>query len=100
MQDESGRLKVTEFGLSKIAQEKEFDSYKMTGGTGSCKIGPYINCLTIWLSEGKKMPFNLCLHLSDRYLAPEVYRRESYDKSVDVFSFALIFHEVFQISTK
>eukprot|EP00268_Persea_americana_P042507 TRINITY_DN42557_c0_g1_i2.p1 TRINITY_DN42557_c0_g1~~TRINITY_DN42557_c0_g1_i2.p1 ORF type:complete len:445 (+),score=68.42 TRINITY_DN42557_c0_g1_i2:147-1481(+) len=66
LQDESGRLKVTEFGLSKIAQEKEFDSYKMTGGTGSY-----------------------------RYLAPEVYRRESYDKSVDVFSFALIFHEMF-----
>lgn len=27
-------------------------------------------------------------------MAPEVYRRESYGKSVDVFSFALIVHEV------
>ena len=34
------------------------------------------------------------LNLSDRYMAPEVYRRESYGKSVDVFSFALIVHEV------
>ncbi|KAG9441269.1 hypothetical protein H6P81_017123 [Aristolochia fimbriata] len=67
LQDESGRLKVTDFGLSKIAQEKDLHGYKMTGGTGSY-----------------------------RYMAPEVYRRESYGKSVDVFSFALIVHEMFQ----
>ncbi|XP_024987949.1 integrin-linked protein kinase 1-like [Cynara cardunculus var. scolymus] len=64
LQDEAGRLKVTDFGLSKIAQEKDVYGYKMTGGTGSY-----------------------------RYMAPEVYRRESYGKSVDVFSFALIVHE-------
>ncbi|KAH7577898.1 hypothetical protein JRO89_XS01G0313300 [Xanthoceras sorbifolium] len=34
--------------------------------------------------------------MPDRYMAPEVYRRESYGKSVDVFSFALIVHEMFQ----
>ncbi|KDP28638.1 hypothetical protein JCGZ_14409 [Jatropha curcas] len=67
LQDESGHLKVTDFGLSKIAQEKDAYGYKMTGGTGSY-----------------------------RYMAPEVYRRESYGKSVDVFSFALILHEMFQ----
>ncbi|KAH1073712.1 hypothetical protein J1N35_026040 [Gossypium stocksii] len=67
LQDEAGRLKVTDFGLSKIAQEKDSYGYKMTGGTGSY-----------------------------RYMAPEVYRRESYGKSVDVFSFALILHEMFQ----
>ncbi|XP_065864259.1 serine/threonine-protein kinase 12-like isoform X1 [Euphorbia lathyris] len=66
LQDESGHLKVTDFGLSKIAQDKD-SGYKMTGGTGSY-----------------------------RYMAPEVYRRESYGKSVDVFSFALIVHEMFQ----
>ncbi|GLT84598.1 hypothetical protein SLE2022_028190 [Rubroshorea leprosula] len=33
--DESGHLKVTDFGLSKIAQEKDSRGYKMTGGTGS-----------------------------------------------------------------
>ncbi|KAK8654524.1 hypothetical protein V6N13_128487 [Hibiscus sabdariffa] len=65
LQDEAGRLKVTDFGLSKLAQEKDSYGYKMTGGT-------------------------------DRYMAPEVYRRESYGKSVDVFSFALIVHEIFQ----
>ncbi|KAJ8749007.1 hypothetical protein K2173_013449 [Erythroxylum novogranatense] len=65
--DESGHLKVTDFGLSKIAQEKDLQGYKMTGGTGSY-----------------------------RYMAPEVYRRESYGKSVDVFSFALIVHEMLQ----
>ncbi|KAK8974272.1 hypothetical protein V6N11_034638 [Hibiscus sabdariffa] len=65
LQDEAGRLKVTDFGLSKLAQEKDSYGYKMTGGT-------------------------------DRYMAPEVYRRESYGKSVDVFSFALIVHEMFQ----
>ncbi|KAL4368370.1 hypothetical protein GQ457_05G000590 [Hibiscus cannabinus] len=67
LQDEAGRLKVTDFGLSKLAQEKDSYGYKMTGGTGSY-----------------------------RYMAPEVYRRESYGKSVDVFSFALIVHEMFQ----
>uniref|UniRef100_F6I615 Protein kinase domain-containing protein n=1 Tax=Vitis vinifera TaxID=29760 RepID=F6I615_VITVI len=67
LQDEAGRLKVTDFGLSKIAQEKDAVGYKMTGGTGSY-----------------------------RYMAPEVYRRESYGKSIDVFSFALIVHEMFQ----
>ncbi|KAL9359948.1 hypothetical protein Peur_048071 [Populus x canadensis] len=67
LQDESGHLKVTDFGLSKIAQEKDDQGYMMTGGTGSY-----------------------------RYMAPEVYRRESYGKSVDVFSFALIVHEIFQ----
>ncbi|PSS04346.1 Serine/threonine-protein kinase [Actinidia chinensis var. chinensis] len=66
LQDEAGHLKVTDFGLSKIAQKKD-NGYKMTGGTGSY-----------------------------RYMAPEVYRRESYGKSVDVFSFALIVHEMFQ----
>ncbi|WRX09234.1 Serine-threonine/tyrosine-protein kinase [Theobroma cacao] len=67
LQDEAGRLKVTDFGLSKIAQEKDSYGYKMTGGTGSY-----------------------------RYMAPEVYRRESYGKSIDVFSFALIVHEMLQ----
>ncbi|KAI3444554.1 hypothetical protein Pfo_001219 [Paulownia fortunei] len=66
LQNEAGRLKVTDFGLSKIAQGRDV-GYKMTGGTGSY-----------------------------RYMAPEVYRRESYGKSVDVFSFALIVHEMFQ----
>ncbi|KAF6175132.1 hypothetical protein GIB67_022813 [Kingdonia uniflora] len=67
LQDEAGRLKVTDFGLSKIALQKDSYGYKMTGGTGSF-----------------------------RYMAPEVYRREAYGQSVDVFSFAIIVHEMFQ----
>ncbi|KAL6124212.1 hypothetical protein ACLB2K_076727 [Fragaria x ananassa] len=35
LQDEAGRLKVTDFGLSKIAQHNDVSGYKMTGGTGS-----------------------------------------------------------------
>ncbi|XP_042055000.1 integrin-linked protein kinase 1-like isoform X1 [Salvia splendens] len=66
LQNEAGRLKVTDFGLSKIAHGRDF-GYKMTGGTGSY-----------------------------RYMAPEVFRREAYGKSVDVFSYALIVHEMFQ----
>ncbi|KAF8027047.1 hypothetical protein BT93_E0078 [Corymbia citriodora subsp. variegata] len=66
LQDESGHLKVTDFGLSKIALAKDAEGYKMTGRTGSY-----------------------------RYMAPEVYRRESYGKSVDVFSFAMIVYEMF-----
>uniref|UniRef100_A0A7N0T0I3 Protein kinase domain-containing protein n=1 Tax=Kalanchoe fedtschenkoi TaxID=63787 RepID=A0A7N0T0I3_KALFE len=66
LQDASMHLKVTDFGLSKISQERDAYGYKMTGGAGSY-----------------------------RYMAPEVYRRESYGKSVDVFSFALIMHEMF-----
>ncbi|GLT60659.1 hypothetical protein SLA2020_334160 [Shorea laevis] len=45
--DESDHFKVIDFGLSKIAQEKDSRGCKMTGGTGSY-----------------------------RYMAPEVYRRE------------------------
>ncbi|KAL3536824.1 hypothetical protein ACH5RR_000190 [Cinchona calisaya] len=67
LQDEAGRLKVTDFGLSRIAQDKNALGYKMTGETGSY-----------------------------RYMAPEVYRREIYGISVDVFSFALVVHEMFQ----
>lgn len=38
LQDEAGRLKVTDFGLSKFSQEIDVHGYKMTGGTGSCKV--------------------------------------------------------------
>ena len=34
------------------------------------------------------------INLADRYMAPEIYREESYDKSIDVFSFAFIMQEV------
>ncbi|KAH9324543.1 hypothetical protein KI387_004721, partial [Taxus chinensis] len=68
LQDEEGNLKVTDFGLSRIVQDKNLhEPLKMTGRTGSF-----------------------------RYMAPEVFREESYDKSIDVFSFALVVQEMFE----
>ncbi|KAL5727488.1 non-specific serine/threonine protein kinase [Ranunculus cassubicifolius] len=67
LRDKAGHLKLTDFALSKRVQEKDSHAYKMTGGTSSY-----------------------------RYMAPEVYRRESYGKSVDVFSFAMIVYEMLQ----
>jgi len=51
LQDESGHLKVTDFGLSKIAQEKDDQGYMMTGGTGSCK--PFFLIELMYLLELK-----------------------------------------------
>lgn len=35
-----------------------------------------------------------CVAWADRYMAPEVFMHKHYDKSVDVFSFAIIVQEV------
>ncbi|BBN01014.1 protein MpMAPKKK4 [Marchantia polymorpha subsp. ruderalis] len=65
---ESNQLKVGDFGLSKLMKMTNLhDIYKMTGETGSY-----------------------------RYMAPEVFEHRSYDKSVDVFSFAVILFEMFE----
>ncbi|CAM6010864.1 unnamed protein product [Sphagnum balticum] len=66
--DDAQELKVGDFGLSKLIDMKHLhDAYKMTGETGSY-----------------------------RYMAPEVFRHEKYDKTVDVFSFAMIIYEMFE----
>eukprot|EP00897_Mesotaenium_endlicherianum_P001955 jgi/Mesen1/1788/ME000014S01189 len=68
LRDEGDHVKVADFGLSKLVKVTNLhDMYKMTGETGSY-----------------------------RYMAPEVFRHESYDCSVDVFSFAIIFYEMFE----
>lgn len=62
--DNSGVLKVADFGLSKVRPDpknQETDTFKMTGETGSY-----------------------------RYMAPEVFRHESYTETVDVYSYAMI----------
>ncbi|KAL3698966.1 hypothetical protein R1sor_016988 [Riccia sorocarpa] len=65
---ECNQLKVGDFGLSKLMKMTNFhDMYKMTGETGSY-----------------------------RYMAPEVFEHRAYDKSVDVFSFAVILYEMFE----
>jgi serine/threonine protein kinase len=66
--DEAHELKVGDFGLSKLIKVDNLrDVYKMTGETGSY-----------------------------RYMAPEVFLHEQYDKSVDVFSFAMVLYEMFE----
>lgn len=68
LRDEGDHLKVADFGLSKLVKLNNLhDMYKMTGETGSY-----------------------------RYMAPEVFRHEVYDRTVDVFSFAIIFFEMFE----
>ncbi|KAL2614168.1 hypothetical protein R1flu_025860 [Riccia fluitans] len=65
---ESNQLKVGDFGLSKLMKMTNLhDMYRMTGETGSY-----------------------------RYMAPEVFEHRAYDKSVDVFSFAIILYEMFE----
>lgn len=58
-------LKISDFGLSKIRPNPEVaekETYTMTGETGSY-----------------------------RFMAPEVYRHEEYNETVDVYSFSMIF---------
>ena len=65
---EDEELKVGDFGLGKLIDVKRMhDVYKMTGETGSY-----------------------------RYMAPEVFEHSPYDKSVDVFSFAMMLYEMFE----
>ncbi|GLJ17124.1 hypothetical protein SUGI_0296330 [Cryptomeria japonica] len=70
LRDDSGHLKVADFGISKLLKVstktlKEDGSFKLSG--------------TSW-----------------RYTAPEVIREEAYDTKVDVFSFALILQEMIE----
>lgn len=60
---------MADFGLGKLLDVSEAtQQYLMTGETGSY-----------------------------RYMAPEVFLHKAYDKSVDVFSFAVIVHELFEV---
>jgi ankyrin repeat protein len=62
--DHSGNLKISDFGLSKVRpdpEKNETDKFTMTGETGSY-----------------------------RFMAPEVFRHENYDETVDVYSYAMI----------
>lgn len=73
LQDDAGHLKVADFGLGKLLDPLAADCdalYEMTGETGSY-----------------------------RYMAPEVFMHKHYDKSVDVFSFAIIVQEMFEGAT-
>ncbi|KAK4438917.1 Integrin-linked protein kinase [Sesamum alatum] len=69
LRDDSGHLKVADFGLSKLI-----------------KVAKTIK-------EDKPLS---CQQTSWRYAAPEVFRNEEYDTKVDVFSFALILQEMIE----
>lgn len=63
--DHSGVLKVADFGLSKIRpdpKKNEKDTFMMTGETGSY-----------------------------RFMAPEIFRHLSYNETVDIYSYGMIF---------
>ncbi|XP_058219375.1 integrin-linked protein kinase 1 isoform X2 [Rhododendron vialii] len=67
LRDDSGHLKVADFGVSKLL-----------------KVAKTVK-------EDKPVT---CQDTSWRYVAPEVFKNEEYDTKVDVFSFALILQEV------
>ena len=60
-------LKISDFGLAKLRPNKdlESDTFVMTGETGSY-----------------------------RFMAPEVFRHEVYDETVDIYSFAMIMYNL------
>ncbi|KAL5997701.1 hypothetical protein ACLOJK_008631 [Asimina triloba] len=70
LRDDSGHLKVADFGVSKLLRVAK-----------TVKEDRPLACVD-----------NSCSH--SRYIAPEVFRNEEYDTKVDVFSFALILQEV------
>ncbi|KAG0485783.1 hypothetical protein HPP92_009633 [Vanilla planifolia] len=69
LRDDSGHLKVADFGLSKL--------------------------LKMAKPVKEERPL-VCEDNSCRYVAPEVFRNEEYDTKVDVFSFALIMQEMIE----
>ncbi|EPS58776.1 hypothetical protein M569_16037, partial [Genlisea aurea] len=66
LRDDSGHLKVADFGVSKLLEVAD---------------------------RVKEDKIFTCQDTSCRYVAPEVYKNEEYDTKVDVFSFGLILQE-------
>ncbi|XAR59287.1 Non-specific serine/threonine protein kinase [Bertholletia excelsa] len=69
LRDDSGHLKVADFGVSKLLK------------------------VTRRVKEDRPL---ICQDTSCRYVAPEVFKNEEYDTKVDVFSFALILQEMIE----
>ncbi|KAL8507934.1 hypothetical protein ACS0TY_018474 [Phlomoides rotata] len=69
LRDDSGHLKVADFGLSKLMK------------------------VTKTIKEDKPTCFQQTFW---RYVAPEVFKNEEYDTKVDVFSFALLLQEMIE----
>ncbi|GMN54876.1 hypothetical protein TIFTF001_023999 [Ficus carica] len=77
LRDDSGHLKVADFGVSKLL--KVAKTVK--------EDRPVTSQDTSYLTKSS---------CAGRYVAPEVYRNEEYDTKVDVFSFALILQEMIE----
>ncbi|XP_038901496.1 integrin-linked protein kinase 1 [Benincasa hispida] len=71
LRDDSGHLKVADFGVSKLLQ------------------------FSNRVKEDRPVALT-CHDTSWRYAAPEVYKNEEYDTKVDVFSFSLILQEMIE----
>ncbi|XP_073056104.1 serine/threonine-protein kinase 12-like [Primulina eburnea] len=69
LRDDSGNLKVADFGVSKLLE------------------------VANRVKEDRPLS---CQDTSCRYVAPEVFKNEEYDTKVDVFSFALILQEMIE----
>ncbi|OIS98286.1 PREDICTED: serine/threonine-protein kinase HT1-like [Nicotiana attenuata] len=69
LRDDTGHLKVADFGVSKLLK------------------------VTSRVKEDKPLTYEDSYR---RYVAPEVFRNEEYDTKVDVFSFALILQEMIE----
>ncbi|CAI5947044.1 unnamed protein product [Closterium sp. NIES-64] len=102
----------TKLGLSKLVKVSALhEMYKVTGETGSYRyMMPEVfkhqayDC-TECSSYSPRSPFSVpflsslptALHLPpDRYMAPEVFKHQAYDRTVDVYSFSVIFYEMFE----
>ncbi|CAM8903321.1 unnamed protein product [Rhodiola kirilowii] len=71
--DDSGHLKVADFGFSKLLR--------------------VTSCI---LKENDKVDSSSCMLSLGRYAAPELFSIEDYDTKVDVFSFAMILQEMIE----
>jgi len=61
---------------------------------GQLKVAGYGSLNLIKVSEDKLQMAQPVTQLDSVYTAPEIYRNEPFDRSVDVFAFGLILYEV------
>mmetsp|Transcript_18868 Transcript_18868/g.40627 ORF Transcript_18868/g.40627 Transcript_18868/m.40627 type:complete len:504 (+) Transcript_18868:214-1725(+) len=107
LQDETGVLKIADFGLSKslkLAKRQKHFRQSMDASIASVdsggKGGNYSahndasNHLQV---QGKSPSYKLTGETgSYRYMAPEVFRHEQYNNKVDVYGFAMIAYQLFE----
>ncbi|KAK6124271.1 hypothetical protein DH2020_042023 [Rehmannia glutinosa] len=82
LRDDSGNLKVADFGVSKLL--------KVANGVREDRP---LTCQDTACEFAVLRASNMT---EGRYVAPEVFRNEEYDTKVDVFSFALILQELIE----